>query len=323
MTVQQLREYLTHLPSGVVVTGHPAPDTDAVISALFEAYRLTVAGTPAAPLVQDFLPRETAWLLGELASLVPVGTVPADTPLTLTDHHDVARYSAPVVAVVDHHPLAPDTDLTGIDARVCPVGAATTLVAQRLRQDGLTPDRVCARILLGAILLDTEGLSPYKAKDEDRKTAQWLGSLCGENAEDLFADLRRQLLAETDVTTLYRRDYRTYTDPDGRPLLGFAILKVWADACPDLEAVRRLLAADEAPTRVAKIVLHHPTDDTRTEYYLAAGQWAELVLEAVAVAAGESARRESADTVFLPENARHWGRKRYAGPLTALLQQKS
>lgn len=323
MTVQQLTEYLAHLPSGLVVTGHPAPDTDAVISALFEAYRLTVAGIPAAPLVQDFMPRETAWLLGELASLLPVGTAPEKGTLVLTDHHDVVRYSAPVVAVVDHHPVSADTVFDGIETEIKPVGAATTLVAQRLRRDGLTPDRVCARILLGALLLDTEGLSPYKAKDEDREMADWLTSLCGENGEELFAALRRQLLAETDVTTLYRRDYRIYTDADGQPLLGFAILKVWADACPDLAAVRRLLASDETPTRVAKIVLHSPTDDTRTEYYLAAGQGADKVLEVVAMAAGDRARRESADTVFLPENASHWGRKRYAGPLTALLQQKS
>lgn len=323
MTVQQLTEYLAHLPSGLVVTGHPAPDTDAVISALFEAYRLTAAGIPASPLVQDFMPRETAWLLGALASGLPVGPVPPAASLVLTDHHDATRYSGRVVAVVDHHPLSPDTRLTGMDTLVSPVGAATTLVAQRLRQDGITPDRVCARILLGAILLDTEGLSPHKAKAQDREMAEWLVSLCGENPEELFEDLRRQLLSETDVTTLYRRDYRTYAGADGRPLLGFAILKVWADACPDLDAVRRLLAEDDTPTRVAKIVLHSPTDNTRTEYYLAAGRGADAVLEAVTTAAGESARREGADTVFLPENASHWGRKRYAGPLTALLQQKS
>ena len=76
MTAENLKKYLENLPTETVVTGHPAPDTDAVISALFEAYRLTASDTPAAPLLQGSIPRETAWLLGDLASLLPVGEVP-------------------------------------------------------------------------------------------------------------------------------------------------------------------------------------------------------------------------------------------------------
>lgn len=322
MTAEKLKRYLQDLPTGRVVTGHPAPDTDAVISALFEAYRLTAAGTPATPLAQGVMPRETAWLLGELAPLVPTGEVAETAPaLVLTDHHDAAGYACPVTAIIDHHPVSADTDLTGIDAEIAPVGAATTLVARRLRRDGLVPDPVCARILLGAVLLDTEGLSSHKAKAEDRETADWLISLCGQRPDTLFAALRAQLLSETDVTALYRRDYRRYTDRQGHPLLGWAILKVWADACPDLDEVRRLLAQDTSPTRIAKIVLNSRNAAARTEYYLAAGREADRVLEAVLSASGETARRESADTVFLPETAHHWGRKRYADRLVSLLTE--
>ena len=324
MTAQKLKTYLKNLAGNRVVTGHPAPDTDAVISALFEAYRLTASGLPATPLVQGSLPRETAWLLGELAPLLPVGQVGETAEeLVLTDHHDTAGYPCPVTAIIDHHPVSADTDLSGIDAEILPVGAATTLVARRLRRDGLTPDRECARILLGAILLDTEGLSSHKAKAPDVEMAAWLGSLCGEDPAALFAALQAQLLSETDVTALYQRDYRRYTDTQGNPLLGWAILKVWADACPDLDAVRRLLEQDEAPTRIAKIVLNSRDDATRTEYYLAAGKGAQRVLETVLTVSGESACRVSDDTVFLPQTAAHYGRKRYAERLVSLLQEKS
>lgn len=323
MTIQKLREYLENLPGGTIVTGHPAPDTDAVISALFEAYRMTLTGTPASPLVQDGIPRETAWLLGELAGLVPVGEIPAGVPLVLADHHDVARYPNPITAIVDHHPVSADTCLDGIDAEIKPVGAATTLVACRLRKDGVTPDAGCARILLGAILLDTEGLSPRKAKTEDVETAQWLCSLCGENPRELFSALQEQLLSESDVTTLYRRDYRQYTDPDGTLRLGWAILKVWADACPNLAQVQRLLAEDTAPTRVAKIVLNNRENGTRTEQYLADGKEAESMLTLVQTLGGESAVRTAENTVFLPENANHWGRKRYVAMLEESWRKKS
>ncbi len=325
MTASALKTYLNSLPAGgdtLLVTGHPAPDTDAVISALFEAWRLTLGGRPAVPLVQGALPRETVWLLGDIAAAVPVAdTVPPAAPLVLTDHHDVAAYLNPVAAVVDHHPVGKDTDLSGIEAEIIPVGAATTLVAQRLRRDGITPDGVCARMLLGAILLDTEGLSSHKAKAEDMEIATWLVSLCGEDTTALFVALRQELLSETDVTTLYRRDYRRYTTPDGAPLLGWAILKVRGDACPDFAAVRRLLAADPAPTRVAKIVLYHPNDQ-REEYYLAAGDAADTLLAEVQTSAGEGARYVAADTVYLPPGCYHWGRKRYALRLTEILAKK-
>lgn len=323
MTVQQLKQYLENLPTGWVVTGHPAPDADAVISALFEAYRLTAAGLPAAPVLQGSVPREAAYLLGDLAPLIPVGQVPATTPLVLTDHNDVTAYQNPVMAIVDHHPASPDTDLAGTDTVIAPVGAATTLVARRLRRDGITPDAACARMLLGAILLDTENLSSRKAKAEDLEIAAWLCSLCGEDTDTLFAALQAELLSETDVTALYRRDYRRYTDPDGTLRLGWAILKVWADACPDLDAVRRLLAEDTAPTKVAKIVLNGRENDTRTEYYLAAGREADALLTLVQRMAGDTAVRAAADTVFLPETAAHWGRKRYAALLNEAWRKKS
>lgn len=323
MTVEKLKAYLQSLPDGWVVTGHPNPDADAVISALFEAYRLAEAGIPAAPLVQDGLPREAAWLLGDLAPLLPVGEVPSGTPLVLTDHNNVTAYQNPVMAVVDHHPVMADNLPSGIDTEICLIGATTTLVAQRLRRDGIIPDAVCARILLGAILLDSEGLSSYKAKAEDIEIAAWLYNLCGEDMHTLHTTLKEQLLSETDVVALYRRDYRTYTDPAGRPVLGFAILKVWADACPDIAAVRRLLAEDTTPTRVAKIVLNKREDQTRTEVYLAAGEGADTVLSVVQSASGAEALRADTDLLFLPENCPRFGRKQYAQRLVKILCEKS
>lgn len=326
MTESALRDYLHHLPCGentLTVTGHAAPDTDAVISALFEAWRLTIGGNPAVPAVQGAIPRETAWLLGALAAAVPVTDgIDPSCRLVLTDHHDVDAYPNTIVAVVDHHPLSAGVDLSGVHAVVHPVGAATTLVARRIRADGMVPDAYCARVLLGAILLDTEGLSHHKAKAEDWDIAAWLSALCGEDTTNLFHQLRAELLSETHLTTLYQRDYRRYTAPDGTPLLGWAILKVWADACPDLDGVRRLLAEDTEPTRVAKIVLHNP-DGSREEYYLAAGAAADTLLSVVQMSAGAPAQRIASDVVYLPAGCYHWGRKRYAARLIEILGEKS
>ena len=327
-----LTTYLTDCGRGdrttrLTVLGHPAPDTDAVVSALFEAWRLTRTGTPAAPAVQGSLPRETAWLLGDVAVLLTTWSATDTAPeLVLTDHHDLAAYAGRVTAVVDHHPLSPDTDLTGIAAEIRPVGAATTLVVLRLRRDGLVPDAFCARILLGAVLLDTEGLSPYKATEEDRAVVRWLAGLCGEEPAALFAALQRELLSEEDVATLFARDYRRYHHPSGTPLMGFAILKVWADAEPDPAAVRGLLQADLVAggyrVCVAKTVLHHP-DGTREERYLAAGEQADEVLALVQRTGGPQARRNASDEVFLPAGCTHRGRKWYAARLLEKIAEKT
>ena len=325
MTHPQLLDYLqacTAFPHPLWVVGHTAPDTDAAVSSLFEAWRLTLAGTPAVPLLQGSLSRETDYLLGDV-------TFPNVTPdggrWVLTDHHDVERYDGEVVGVVDHHPISDPTKIAEIDACIRPVGAATTLVAQRLKQDGITPDAACAKMLLGAILLDTEGLSPYKAKEEDLAVVGWLTSLCDEDPMTLYATLKEQLLSESDPTVLYDRDYRAYTASDGTPLLGFAILKVKQGNLPDLSAVRRRLAEDATAhgyaATVAKIALYAP-DDSREEIYLAAGPCADAVLTAVFTDSGDGAVRTAPDEVFLPVHCHHWGRKRYAVKLVEILHKK-
>lgn len=326
MTYDALCRYLHTLPAGgdtLWVTGHPAPDTDAVVSAVFEAFRLHLSGIPARPVMQGAVPREAAWLMGEAASRIPADAIPPAVTLVLTDHHDAAAYPNPVAAILDHHPVAEGVDLGGIDAAIAPVGAATTLVVRRLRADGITPDPACARILMGAILADTEGLSEYKAKAEDVDAVAWLYALCDVMPSQLGDEMREQLLSEGDVSTLYRRDYRLYTHPDGTPYLGWAILKVWADSCPDVAEVRRLLAEDAAPTRVAKIVLYHRGDErTREEYYLAAGERADALLDLVRTRAGASAWRADRDLLYLPADCRHYGRKHYALRLAALFGEK-
>ena len=325
MTYDNLLAYLADcaaFPHPIYVTGHPAPDTDAAVSALFEAWRLTMGGMPAVPVLQGKLSRETAFLMGDLAF---PAVCPTDGKWVLTDHHDASRYDGEVVAIVDHHPVAESENLAGIDVCIRPVGAATTLVAQRIREEGIFIDAACAKILLGAILLDTEGLSPYKAKAEDIAVADWLATLCGDDLTTLYRLLKEQLLSESNVTVLYERDWRSYTAPDGTPVMGFAILKVRRGHRPNHSEIRRRLAQDAAThgyaATVAKIV-EYADDDTREETYLAAGPAAALVLAEVQAQSGPTAKRVAEDEVFLPADCYHWGRKRYAAHLVDLLMKK-
>ena len=325
MTYHRLTAYLqecTAFDNPLLVAGHPATDTDAAISSLFEAWRLTMTGTPAIPVLQGALSRETAFLLGDLR--FPTLSQPRGK-WVLTDHHDAAAYDGEVVAIIDHHPVSPAENLAEIDVCIRPVGAATTIVVQRIRHCGIAIDAACARILLGAVLLDTEGLSPHKARAEDVEAATWLSALCGAEVAPFYEELKEQLLAETDVTVLYERDFRAYTAADGTPMMGFAILKVRRDHMPDRAEIRHRLAADAAAcgyaATVAKIVQYAP-DDSREEYYLAAGPAADSVLTEVLTHSGAGAVRTAPDEVYLPNSCFHWGRKYYAVKLVEILQKK-
>ena len=324
MTLAGLIEYLSAckaaLPhEAVLVRGHDAPDTDAVVSSVVEAYRRRLTdGTPAVPLIPaDDLPAEIAWLLGE--TLAPLllrerEVTARDARFILTDHHDIADKR--VVAIVDHHQLStaiPD----GIEADVRPVGAATTLVAERCLTDGLVPDAAMARILLGAILADTEGLSPAKTRAEDYAVAERLTALWGGDAAALFGDLRRRLLAETELTTLYRRDYRRFGDA-----LGFAVVKVWDTTPVDEDALRELLAADRESGGVAAAlakIARYGQNGLKSEAYLISAPTAltDTLAAAIRHAAGDAASLSAPDRVDLPANAAHLSRKRLVPILLA------
>lgn len=322
MTVEKLKTYLAaarQFPSPTVVTGHAAPDTDAAISAVMEGWRRYVTtGERALPVVRcDRLPAEIACLCGDVAPLLPLGDTPALTDPTLsvvlTDTHDEPVFAGRVRAVVDHH--VPTVSLDGIDADIQRVGATTTIVADRFRRQGLVPDDAIARMLLGGIWMDTDGLSPHKTTDADREMSDWLSTLCDVAPRRLYETMQEALLGERDVDTLYRRDYRRYYDDDGAPLVGFAILKVRQGALPDRATIRRLLAEDVASSGarvcVAKIILY-AADGTREEHYLAAGDAAETLLARVREVAGECAVPLAADETYLPPMCVHRGRKWYA-----------
>ncbi len=322
MTVEKLIDYLTAAPrfaEPTVVTGHEAPDTDAAISSLMEAWRrYETAGEHTVPVLRcDRVPSEVARLCGDLTALLPLGDTSAlsdpAVPVVLTDTHDEPLFAGRVRAVVDHH--IPSVPLDGVDADIQRVGSTATIVTQRFMQQELLPDDTVARLLLGAIWMDTDGLSAHKTTPADRAASDWLSGFYSQSLRALYNDLQDALLGERDVATLYRRDYRRYYAADGTLLVGFAVLKVRQGALPDRAAVRRLLAEDAAASgarvSVAKIILY-AADGTREEHYLAAGDGATALLARVSDVAGASAVRLAEDELYLPPDCNHRGRKWYA-----------
>lgn len=308
------------------VMGHTAPDTDAVVSALAEAARRTWTGeTGVAPLVQGIrLPREVQWLFGDDGGWLPLSGDDAfgarledgSVCLVLTDHQEEGALTPRVVAVVDHHPRLPAVALPE-DSEVRTVGAATSLVALRWQRAGLVPEAPVARWLLGAVLADTEGLSPSKTRPEDAAAARWLTALAETDPTALFAALREQLLAESDLETLFRRDYRSFAG------LGFAILKVRADAPVDIPALKAMLETDRRQQGhrlcLAKVARYGDAGLREEIYYIAAAT-SEKAARALAVlqeAAAGTAQLSADGGLYIPPDGKHLSRKRLVPLLLA------
>ena len=337
LTAAGLTAYLENarreLPTcNTLVIGHAAPDTDTVISSLFEAWRRTLTGEPAIPVVQAAaMPTECAWLCGEWSGMLPLAaeSVAAErlnapqVRLVLTDHHDEPDRMERVQGIIDHHLPTVGETLPPVETEIAPVGAATTLVARRCREQGLIPDAAVARLLLGAILMDTEGLSASKAKAEDREIAAWLTALSGEQPQPLFAALRERLLAETDPDTLYWRDHRVFGQA-----LGFAVLKTRADTPPDEARVRALLEEERRKAGLtaclAKIVRYGDTAPVEEVYLISAdAPTAGKVAAAIAAASGEAASISPENRVTVPVGGRFLSRKRLTPLLLPLLTDKN
>ncbi len=334
MTATGLAAYLQELcatmpAQTLFAVGHDAPDTDAVVSALTEAYRRhLIYGEQCVPFAPtNTLPQEVAVLLGEeLAAAIPLHSTVATScaapqaRFILTDHHASPHYNGRVAAIIDHHLPLDKEILAETDTEIAPVGATTTLVALRCRRDGLTPDAALARMMLGGILADTEGLSPAKARPADREAADWLAALWGGDTAALFYALRAALLGETDLETLYRRDYRRYDT-----LLGFAVLKIRDTATIDEAALRTLLAADRTASGIAvtlaKISRYHAADGLVCERYLISADppLRDTVVGMITDACAGNA--VSPDTVDLPKNAVFLSRKRLTPILLPILKK--
>lgn len=105
------------------------------------------------------------------------------------------------VTIWDHHPASPD-DIEGDEVTVEPVGACTTLLCERLREEGTEPGEEDATLMLLGIYADTGRLSFDSTTPRDVEAAAWLlrhgASLPVVNRylQEQFSLAQQKLLAE-------------------------------------------------------------------------------------------------------------------------------
>lgn len=262
----------------VFVIGHRNPDSDTVVSSIVEAYRLdTYYGSDNSvyiPLIQaEGMPAEIRALIGDVLSdaIIYENQIPLHewiesgiVRFVYTDQNYQKEYQKYVLAVTDHH--SPAQELKEHEPTysflVESVGSATSLVVRKLYGHNCVPDEAVARILYGAMLMDTENRVPHKMTSWDELIMNAIKELAKIDDDSAFySSLMKYLLEEKDWRKLYYRDYKYFRGYDFAELkvVDFIGNKIYEPALADmiLEATENNLSKNTYLTLV-KLTQYYP-----------------------------------------------------------------
>jgi inorganic pyrophosphatase/exopolyphosphatase len=200
------------------VIGHERPDSDSVVSALFEAVRRRLKYSRVCLPWSESIPREVEQLLGPKISR-HLEKVPAPGPqneLILVDCNQVnPSLQMNVRAIIDHHIIGKTVPY--YVAMSHEVSWSTTLqVYIKILGSGWDLSSNLAKILLDATALEAEPSLFMYMSDIDHLAIERLKHISGHTP--CYSDLMQTMINDADTEELFRRDYRQTS-------YGFAVIK--------------------------------------------------------------------------------------------------
>ena len=139
----------------------------------------------------------------------------------LVDHNERAQAvdgleQAEILEIIDHHRIGSLETVGPVYFRNVPVGCTATILYQMYKEQGVTPTKQVAGLLLSAILSDTLMFRSPTSTLLDETTAKALAELAGEDipayAEQMFeagADLTGR-----DAEDVFRSDFKAFSRGD-------------------------------------------------------------------------------------------------------------
>lgn len=237
------------------VTGHKAPDVDAVCSAIAYADLMQSLGYSCSARVCGPVNNETAFVSKTLGFKLPpvLEAVEPGARIILTDHSEYAQSvtgarQARILQLIDHH-IPGDIDTCSIPfVRVSPVGSACTLVWELYGEAGLEPSEQSAKALLAGVMSDTKNLNKKGTTKRDSLAWTALSRQLGMSPEQVFiislgmAEASRSYEGMSDEE-IYLSDCKSY-QYEGR---SFRVGSVdWLDPATESAFLDRMLAAMES-----------------------------------------------------------------------------
>ena len=229
---KRLRLALSGKKNIVFVMGHKNPDTDAVISSLFEAWRNYILddeteyipvlqGKKMPPEIEALLGREiTSAMLTTDDKLYHDSKVSGLTRWISIDQNREPEVQKYFVSIIDHHAVSNVAASQDIPKTFEVIGSSSALVVQKMLGMGLELDKPTSYILHGATLMDTENRVNHKMTRKDKIIMDYLKKISGANEGILYENLMSHLLNCNDPEILFRRDYKEDWG------FGFAVAKI-------------------------------------------------------------------------------------------------
>jgi len=180
--------------SKFLVFGHQNPDTDAIASSYGWAHlEREVFGRDAEAVALGTPNEETAFALQYFGVTAPrvVESAKAEgvNQVILTDHNEFQQSIADikeveVAAVIDHHRVANFETANPLYMRLEPVGSASSIVYRAFKENGVTPPKEVAGLLLSGLISDTLLLKSPTTHATDPQVAAELAEIAGVNLEE-------------------------------------------------------------------------------------------------------------------------------------------
>ncbi|HFH9842416.1 TPA: manganese-dependent inorganic pyrophosphatase [Streptococcus suis] len=180
--------------SKLLVFGHQNPDTDAIASSYGWAHlEREVFGRDAEAVALGTPNEETAFALEYFGVTAPrvVESAKAEgvNQVILTDHNEFQQSIADikeveVAAVIDHHRIANFETANPLYMRLEPVGSASSIVYRAFKENGVTPPKEVAGLLLSGLISDTLLLKSPTTHATDPQVAAELAEIAGVNLEE-------------------------------------------------------------------------------------------------------------------------------------------
>ena len=169
----------------ILVFGHKNPDTDTICSAIAYAELKNKLGKDVKAVRLGEVNEETKYALNYFKVEKPelVENV-AEKEIILVDHNERTQTAdgfeeAKVLELIDHHRISNFNVDEPLYARVEPVGCTATIILKLFKENGLTPSKETAGLMLSAIISDTLLFKSPTCTQCDAKAGKELAEIAG------------------------------------------------------------------------------------------------------------------------------------------------
>lgn len=169
----------------ILVFGHKNPDTDTICSAIAYVELKNKLGKDVKAVRLGEINEETKYALNYFKVEKPelVENV-AGREIILVDHNERTQTAdgfeeAKVLELIDHHRISNFNVDEPLYARVEPVGCTATIILKLFKENGLTPSKETAGLMLSAIISDTLLFKSPTCTQCDAKAGKKLAEIAG------------------------------------------------------------------------------------------------------------------------------------------------